>query len=629
MQAASRARSLREVVSGGRGPGRYRRASATCAGWIDGRAFRGPRSSARRGGRAGSARAERVSRSTARVEERRRLGRRLQGRPREAARAGPRSSRRGVAGPGRLPRPRAATTRARTARGRLAVALRAEVGRGERRHLDVQVDPVEERPGDLPAVARHVARRARAGVPRVSAEAARARVHRADEEEAGREGARPGGARDGDDAVLERLAQRLERVAPELGQLVEEEDAEVGERELARARVGSAARERRRRRAVVRGAERALREEPASRREGGPRRSRSGSPRGSPRAREAAGVREAAARASSCRSPAGRTSGGCARPRRRSRARGARRPGRARPRGPARIPGAAPADGGRRDAREDSRARGGGRSPRRGAARRRRRGRRRRRPPRRSPAGTRSAPLLPARRLGDRRGRPARGRSVAVEGQLADERHLRERLRGHVAVRGEDRERDGEVERRPGLREVGRREIHDDVLRREREADVPERRADALAALLHGRVGEADDRQAGKARADRGLDDDRAARRGRRRPPSTRGRRSSSRLQFSAASERIERLPGLERLRRADAVLALDLVHAHAVLRGDREERVARLDGVADDARPAGLACGRGCRGARGCVDEPFRGNRDGGGSGLGLRARPSWAGPT
>ena len=52
---------------------------------------------------------------------------------------------------------------------------------------------------------------------------------------------RHGGAGDGDDAVFERLAEDFEDVAGELGQLVEEEQAVVGERDLAGARDHAAA----------------------------------------------------------------------------------------------------------------------------------------------------------------------------------------------------------------------------------------------------------------------------------------------------------------------------------------------------------------------------------------------------
>ena len=71
--------------------------------------------------------------------------------------------------------------------------------------------------------------------------AARARVRGGDEHEARREDRRALAAHDRHAAVLQRLAQRLERRARELGQLVEEQHAVVGEARLARRRDRAAA----------------------------------------------------------------------------------------------------------------------------------------------------------------------------------------------------------------------------------------------------------------------------------------------------------------------------------------------------------------------------------------------------
>lgn len=57
-------------------------------------------------------------------------------------------------------------------------------------------------------------------------------------------------------AALERLAQRIENLRVELGQLVEKEHAEMGERDFAGPRPRAAADERRHARRMVRGAER-------------------------------------------------------------------------------------------------------------------------------------------------------------------------------------------------------------------------------------------------------------------------------------------------------------------------------------------------------------------------------------
>jgi hypothetical protein len=66
----------------------------------------------------------------------------------------------------------------------------------------------------------------------VALEPARARVRGGDQREAGGELDRPHRARHDDPSVLEGLAEPLDRVAPELGELVEEEHPVVGERDL-------------------------------------------------------------------------------------------------------------------------------------------------------------------------------------------------------------------------------------------------------------------------------------------------------------------------------------------------------------------------------------------------------------
>ena len=71
-------------------------------------------------------------------------------------------------------------------------------------------------------------RRIRTRVP------ARARIHRGNQLEARGEDGRPSDPRDGNMPVLERLAQGLEHIPIELGQLVEKQDPIVGHRHLPR-----------------------------------------------------------------------------------------------------------------------------------------------------------------------------------------------------------------------------------------------------------------------------------------------------------------------------------------------------------------------------------------------------------
>ena len=115
-------------------------------------------------------------------------------------------------------------------------------------------------------------RSARAVEARVATTAARAEIHRRDEPESGREQRAATDARDGHDAVLEGLPERLEHRPRELRQLVQEKDAAMGEADLARPRDRPAADDRRCRRAVVRRAERGRVDEPG----GGAERSRDG-----------------------------------------------------------------------------------------------------------------------------------------------------------------------------------------------------------------------------------------------------------------------------------------------------------------------------------------------------------------
>ena len=200
-------------------------------------------------------------------------------------------------------RSRAASTRSRTG---------AELSPGSRNDAQVRlldqdrdVDPVGERAGEL-------APRSRARRPgrRCTRPTAAPRPHghglaAAIELEAARELDRVARAGDPHRAVLERLAQRLERAAPELGQLVEEEHAVVGERDLARARRVAAADQARRSRSCGAGRETdAGRRSPAP--PGGRRRSPPSPPRPPRRGRAAAGSRAAAAPPSTCRPRAAR-----------------------------------------------------------------------------------------------------------------------------------------------------------------------------------------------------------------------------------------------------------------------------------------------------------------------------------
>ncbi len=114
-----------------------------------------------------------------------------------------------------------------------------------------------------------------------------------------------------------------------------------------------------------------------------------------------------------------------------------------------------------------------------------------------------------ARRLGDRQ-HPGHGTNRAVEGQLADQRQLRQPLEVELTGRGEQGGGDRQVQPRPGLAQAGRSEVGDDPPQRELEAAVDQRRPHPLARLAHRGVGQADDGEGGQAAVDVDLDPDRA-----------------------------------------------------------------------------------------------------------------------
>src|SRR5690606_22486988 len=106
-------------------------------------------------------------------------------------------------------------------------------------HVDMKVDPVEKRPRHARDVPMDHRRRAYTAVDRVAKKAARTWIHGADQHEARRIGQASTRTGNRDQPVFEWLPQRLEHVATELRQFVEEEDAVVGEGHLAWTWVGT------------------------------------------------------------------------------------------------------------------------------------------------------------------------------------------------------------------------------------------------------------------------------------------------------------------------------------------------------------------------------------------------------
>ena len=186
---------------------------------------------------------------------------------------------------------------------------------------------------------------------RVAGEAARTRIHRADEHEARGKHGRPRGPRDRDAPSSSGWRSTSSDAAAELEHLVEEQHAVVREADLAGTRLRPAADERRVGDRVMRRAKRPLGEQAAAGRQQTGHRVDRRRLRALRRTSAAAGSPASASPSSSCRRPAGRPAAGCGRRRPRSRARAAPAADRARPRD--RRP-SAPATGGGGDRRRDA-----------------------------------------------------------------------------------------------------------------------------------------------------------------------------------------------------------------------------------------------------------------------------------
>src|SRR5262245_47426470 len=111
----------------------------------------------------------------------------------------------------------------------------------DRRHLDLNIDAIEEWARYARAITLNLQRRADAFFLRIGEKAAGARVHGRDQHDGRGIINRAKGAGDGDVAVFQRLPHDLEHVAPELWQFVEEQNAVVGKGDFPRLWDGSAA----------------------------------------------------------------------------------------------------------------------------------------------------------------------------------------------------------------------------------------------------------------------------------------------------------------------------------------------------------------------------------------------------
>ena len=186
-------------------------------------------------------------------------------------------------------------------------AFVAELLERDAGHFDVDVNTIQQRAGQALLVAADHHRAARAGVFGVAPVTARTRILRADQHEIRREGQAALRAADGDDPVLQRLAQHLQAMLPELRHLVQEEHAAVRQADLAGPRPLPAADQPGVRDGVVRRAEGPVADQRdvAGQHAGDGVDARDVQRLGGGHAR--AGSRGASARAASCRSRADRT----------------------------------------------------------------------------------------------------------------------------------------------------------------------------------------------------------------------------------------------------------------------------------------------------------------------------------
>ena len=128
-----------------------------------------------------------------------------------------------------LPEPRRGNTDGNIGAGFLG-RRQGEIGNAHRRQFNLDIHPVQQRPGNPRLIIRGAARAFLADVPRLARHAALARVHRGHELELRRIGDVIIGAGHNSLARLERLAQTFEDARLEFRKLIEKQHAVMGQR---------------------------------------------------------------------------------------------------------------------------------------------------------------------------------------------------------------------------------------------------------------------------------------------------------------------------------------------------------------------------------------------------------------
>ena len=80
----------------------------------------------------------------------------------------------------------------------------------------------------------------------------------------------------------------------------------------------------------------------------------------------------------------------------------------------------------------------------------------------------------------------------SVQRELAEKHQIRNVPPLDYALRGQDAERDRQIERRAHFAHIGRRQVHGDAMRGKLEAGIADGAPDAVAAFANARVGQAD-----------------------------------------------------------------------------------------------------------------------------------------
>lgn len=128
--------------------------------------------------------------------------------------------------------PRSGDPGADNGRG-LAAAARTQFRVIDPRNFELQINAIEQRPGDSRSIAIHLIGRTAAAPVGIAGVPARARVHRGNQLKAGRKVGLARRSRNRDVTGLDRFSQHFEDAPVVLGKLIQKQDAVMGKRHFA------------------------------------------------------------------------------------------------------------------------------------------------------------------------------------------------------------------------------------------------------------------------------------------------------------------------------------------------------------------------------------------------------------